>query len=79
MIDEVRFNLKAVVNSDIREHITYVFEHFVKEHDGERWTSFLIESLINDMLIVAKHYGYKFVRVIEDNILYIKVVRDETL
>ena len=78
-LDEIKFNIKAVHDSEVRMSLTEQFERFTKEHDGEMWTSMLLCMLYTEMEHVSSLYGYELAPMREDNILHVKVVRDETL
>lgn len=55
------------------------FKRFIKIHDGEIWSGDLIEVLYDYMEDTAKMFGYKLVNTLQDNILYVRVVLDETV
>lgn len=79
MIDEVKFNLKAVHSDMTRQELTETFRRFIKLHDGEIWSGDLIEALYAYMEDTAKMFGYKLVYTLQNNILYVRVVLDETV
>ena len=78
-LDEIRFNMNNMTNDEARTSLTYAFDSFCKEHDGERWTSMLLCMMYSDMEIIANRYGYKLVSTRDNNTMYVKVVRNETL
>lgn len=79
MLDEVKFNLERVPSSMVRQELTETFARFIKIHDGEIWSGELIEALYAYMEDTAKMFGYKLVNTLQNNILYVRVVLDETV